>query len=161
DADNHRVQKFDQDGRYFSQFGSSGSEEGQFNTPIGIVIDSFSGNVFVCDNANNRIQKFTANGTFLDQFGGAAGGFGGCHVMTVVFVSDLVHTRIEKWGMDSTATNLVLLSQWGAVGTANGQFTSLGSALAVDASGNVFIPDGIPPYRIQKFTSDGLYVTQW
>lgn len=49
--------------------------------------------------------------------------------------------------------------QWGSPGHGNGQFKSpLG--IAVDSSGNVYVGDS-GNHRIQKFTSDGQYVTEW
>jgi len=54
---NHRVQKFSSLGTYLSQFGTVGSDNGQFIQPEGIAIDN-SGNIYVSDTKNNRIQKF-------------------------------------------------------------------------------------------------------
>ena len=57
DSGNNRIQKFDRDGKYFTQWGSRGNGNGQFNNPSGIAVDSL-GNVYVADSGNNRIQKF-------------------------------------------------------------------------------------------------------
>ncbi len=38
-------------------WGSHGTDNGQFNLPLGIAVDS-SGNVYVADTGNYRIQKF-------------------------------------------------------------------------------------------------------
>jgi hypothetical protein len=50
------------------EWGSRGSDRGEFEIPHSIAIDSL-GNLFVTDSANDRIQKFTSKGTFLMQFG--------------------------------------------------------------------------------------------
>ena len=50
------------------EWGSTGSDKGEFEIPHSIAIDPF-GNLFVTDTANDRIQKFTSNGTFLMQLG--------------------------------------------------------------------------------------------
>ena len=59
---NHRVVKYDRDGRFLKQVGSekTGTEPGQFNTPHGIAVD-LKGNVYVADRGNNRLQVFDNN----------------------------------------------------------------------------------------------------
>jgi DNA-binding beta-propeller fold protein YncE len=39
------------------RFGTTGSGDGQFNSPRGIAVDS-SGNIYVADTGNHRVQKF-------------------------------------------------------------------------------------------------------
>ena len=46
---------------YAAKFGSSGSSNGQFNSPKQIARDS-SGNLYVADFGNDRIQKFNSSG---------------------------------------------------------------------------------------------------
>jgi sugar lactone lactonase YvrE len=59
---NHRVVKYDKNGRFLKQVGSEkpGSEPGQFSTPHGIAVDA-KGNVYVADRANNRMQVLDNN----------------------------------------------------------------------------------------------------
>jgi DNA-binding beta-propeller fold protein YncE len=57
DTGNHRVQKFDKEGNFITQWGGFGVGEGQFNFPYGIAIDA-RGSVFVADSGNHRIQQF-------------------------------------------------------------------------------------------------------
>ena len=42
-------------------FGTNGSDDGQFDRPRGIAVDS-SGDIYVADTENHRIQKFDSNG---------------------------------------------------------------------------------------------------
>jgi hypothetical protein len=59
---NHRVVKYDKNGRFIKQVGSErpGSEPSQFSTPHGLAVDA-QGNVYVADRANNRMQVFDNN----------------------------------------------------------------------------------------------------
>ena len=49
--------------------------------------------------------------------------------------------------------------KWGSYGTGNGQFISP-SGIAVDSSNNVYVVDA-GNNRIQKFTSNGTFITTW
>jgi tripartite motif-containing protein 71 len=51
------------------------------------------------------------------------------------------------------------LAQWGSYGTGNGQFSDAMNP-AVDASGNVYVPD-LNNSRVQKFDRNGNYLLQW
>ena len=64
---NARVAKFDRNGKWIRNWGSRGTEPGQFNVLHGIAIDA-ADNVYVADRDNKRIQVFDANGTFKTQF---------------------------------------------------------------------------------------------
>ncbi len=57
DTGNQRLQKFDREGNFITQWGGFGSNEGQFNFPFGIGVDQ-RGAVFVVDSANSRVQQF-------------------------------------------------------------------------------------------------------
>jgi len=57
DMNNHRVQKFTNDGAFLAKWGGLGSGDGQFRFPTGIAVDA-NLNVFVADQFNSRIQKF-------------------------------------------------------------------------------------------------------
>jgi streptogramin lyase len=57
------VFKFSPDGRYLTQFGSAGDEQGQFRAPSAIAVDN-QGRVYVSD--IKGIQVFDANGRYLN-----------------------------------------------------------------------------------------------
>src|SRR5205085_6029709 len=54
---NNRVAKFDKDGKFIKQWGSTGAENGQFAGVKSLAIDA-QGNVYVADAGNKRIQVF-------------------------------------------------------------------------------------------------------
>lgn len=75
DSKNHRIQKFNLDGDFILEWGSFGTDNGQFNTPIGIDMD-FEGNIFVVDSGNHRIQVFDTLGNYLNSWGSRGSGIG-------------------------------------------------------------------------------------
>jgi hypothetical protein len=70
DPINSRVQRFEPDGDYVSQFGSFGSGNGQFSRPTGVAVDPADGDVLVADRDNHRVQRFSSTGVYQSQFDG-------------------------------------------------------------------------------------------
>ena len=60
DTLNNRVQVFSPGGRFLWNWGSRGSGDGQFNSPVNIAVDA-SGNVYVIDAYNHRVQVFSVD----------------------------------------------------------------------------------------------------
>ena len=79
DSGNDRIQQFSTlDGSFLSEFGTNGTDVGQFNTPKGLVYDS-QGDLYVVDSGNDRIvfdevpatiSVSGSNGVALAQFSG-------------------------------------------------------------------------------------------
>ena len=61
DTGNNRIQKFDDNGKFITKFGSFGSNDGELYQPLGISVDS-ARNVYVVDWGNKRIQVFAPKG---------------------------------------------------------------------------------------------------
>lgn len=66
DSGNNRVQRFSPEGNYLSEFGQFGIENGSFNKPWGIAIDS-QGYIYVSDTMNQKIQKFMPGRVITNQ----------------------------------------------------------------------------------------------
>ncbi len=64
---NSRVAKYDRNGKWVKNWGSTGTDDGQFRVVKGIAIDA-ANNVYVADRDNRRIQVFDTEGTFKTQF---------------------------------------------------------------------------------------------
>ncbi len=64
---NSRVAKYDRNGKWIKNWGSTGTGDGQFRVVHGIQIDA-ANNVYVADRDNRRIQVFDTEGTFKTQF---------------------------------------------------------------------------------------------
>ena len=72
---NNRIVKFNSDGEYLMEWGTTGSEDGEMRVPHALAMDS-QGRLFVADRANSRLQIFSQDGEHLDtwsQFGRPSG----------------------------------------------------------------------------------------
>jgi len=78
DADgNNRIVKFNADGQFIREWGTTGAENGEFRDPHALAMDS-QGRLFVGDRGNSRIQIFDQDGSHLatwTQFGRPSGLF--------------------------------------------------------------------------------------
>lgn len=172
DVGNHRIEKFNNQGKALLAWGSPGSGDGQFgvdfggpNLPLNIAIDS-RGNIYVSDPGNGRVQKFDPAGHFLlkwsslgvgaGQLGSfaSAGGQGGMAVdpFDNVWVIDQGSSRVEKF--DSQGR---FLDFFGSSGAGTGQFATP-NGIAIDRQGNIFVTD---EFRTQKFDKTGHFVSQF
>ena len=64
----NRVAKFNKDGNFVKQWGSTGDGPGQFKGLKAIAVDA-KADVYVADAGNKRIQVFDGEGTFKREFG--------------------------------------------------------------------------------------------
>lgn len=155
------VQKFDFSGTYITQWGTTGSGDGQFNSCALMARDSFD-NIYVADHVNHRIQKFNSSGTYLAQFGTSGTDDGqfdnpmgvGVDSLGNIYISDFNLHRIQKFNSSGT-----FLLKWGSFGSGNGYFNSP-IDIKVDISNNVYIVD-MGNHRVQKFDSSGNYLSQF
>jgi DNA-binding beta-propeller fold protein YncE len=68
DTLNNRVEIFDADGNFVSEFGQIGDGPGRFARPKGIAIDC-DGHIWVVDELQSRVQVFDKDGRLLIYFG--------------------------------------------------------------------------------------------
>jgi len=95
---NARVIKYDASGKFVKQWGSLGTQPGQFAMPHCLAMDS-KGLLYVGDRDNNRIQIFTQDGKLLGQwtqFGRPSGCFIDQH--DVLYVSDSESRNAPGYG---------------------------------------------------------------
>jgi DNA-binding beta-propeller fold protein YncE len=113
DSDNHRIQKFDNNGNYIKSWGHFGTGNDGLSTVYGIELDPKKGHVLVCNRDHPRIQLSTKNGGFIKSWGGYGSGdgeFSSPSGITVdmagdVFVAD--GYRIQKF-----TNNGVFILKW-------------------------------------------------
>jgi uncharacterized protein (TIGR03663 family) len=135
DTWNHRIQKFDRDGKFLLKWGefinlsdpaapNDAARDTKFFGPRGVALDQ-AGNVYVTDTGNRRVVVFDSNGKYLRQMS-----------------SGLSPTRKP----DNYAFN-----QPGEMNEPIG--------ITVDPAGNVYVAD-TNNRRIQKFNAQGTFVSQ-
>jgi hypothetical protein len=134
-----RIQKFDSNGTFIKEWGTTGEANGEFNHPMAIAIDP-SGYVYVADSYNNRIQKFDSNGTFITSWGSL------CNVLDVLDAS----VKVNSSQLSDSASGCIDADGSGPQERGDGQF-QLPVGIAVDSNGNVYVSDFTS--RIQKFRS--------
>jgi len=165
DRQNHRVQKFTEDGEFVLKWGTEGSGDGQFKYPYGIAVDN-EGYVYVADMGNCRVQKFNENGEFMLKWGikgSGDGEFQDVHSIAVdnkgfVYVTDSLYpdvNRVQKF----TSNGEFVLSWGGRKGEAEGEM-HCPCGIAVDSKGYVYVVD-MGNCRIQKFSGNGEFVLKW
>ena len=69
DTMNNRVEIFDPDGNFLSQFGKHGDGPGYLARPKGIAVDC-DGHIWVADSYQDRVQVFNREGQLLTYLGG-------------------------------------------------------------------------------------------
>ena len=123
-------------------------------------------NIYVLNPQESSVYHFSGNGTFLSKWGRPGSGDGEFRYPSgittdgrgYVYVSDYANNEIQKFTSNGT-----FVTKWGSHGLANGEFSSL-MDVAADPSGNVFtveMGEAAGASRIQKFTSNGTFVTKW
>ncbi|ABS56118.1 NHL repeat containing protein [Methanoregula boonei 6A8] len=139
---------------HVTQWGSSGSGNGQFSQPEEVAINT-TGYIYVTDNQNNRIQVFDPSGNYVSQWGSAGSGNGkfegpsGIAVNTTgyVYVTDYGNGRIQAFDPSGA-----YVTQWG------GFYHLIG--VAVNTTGYVYVADS-GNNQIKVFDPSGTSVTLW
>lgn len=160
-------------------WGGPGTEQGRFTNPRNIAIAP-DGSVYVADSGNHRIQKFAPDGQFVTMWGhlcrfyedpgsceapDGAGGFYDPWDVAVdqdgfVYVADTWNHRIQKFTADGQ-----FVTMWGSYAISESGVGDIAKFwgprdITIDEDGLLYVSD-TGNKRIQVFTPDGDYVTQW
>jgi len=140
------------EGKLVRQFGSSGTEPGQFNFPTHVFLDA-SGRIFVSDSLNFRVQVFDPAGQYLFHVGRLGDASGHMAVPKGIGVDSFGHIYL----VDSYFSAMQIFDQRGRFllviggepGDAPGSFRTPGG-LAVDSKNRIYVCDSYNN-RIQVF----------
>ena len=110
DSELSYIQKLKLSGGYLKQIGSSGSGDGQFNTPFGLALDEARSLLYICDYENHRIQvfkddkfdkKFGSKGTSQGYFN-HPGDIALNHYKDQLYITDMDNHRVQIFKTDGS-----------------------------------------------------------
>ena len=169
DYGNNRVRKVDPTGIIATVAGTGAAGFGgdgfaatsaTLHSPIGVCVDA-SGNLYIADNLNNRIRKVNTSGIITTYAGNGSPGSGGDGSPATLaslssparicidgagnlYIPDFANNRVRKVNTSGIITNFAGNGTAGSGGDgtpATAAQLHSPSAVAVDASGNVFITE--------------------
>jgi DNA-binding beta-propeller fold protein YncE len=159
---NNRIVRYDSDGRYLMEFGTTGWARGELRVPHALAMDS-QGRLFVADRANNRVQIFDQNGEFIDawsQFGRPSGVY--IDADDVLYVADS-ESNTGQWrnpgwyrgirigsAIDGFVTAFIPDPNTGAA-----RGTGVAEGVTADDNGNVYGAE-VAQRRLRKYILDPL-----
>jgi predicted membrane-bound mannosyltransferase/DNA-binding beta-propeller fold protein YncE len=157
DTGNKRVAVFTAEGDFVTQFGTTGTDPGQFDEPVGITVDQ-EGLVYVADTWNSRIQIFapdSAGTTFTMLRAWEVSAWAGQSLENKPFIASAQGGRLIV--ADPEGYRVLMFDQEGKLVMGWGDYSAdadgfgLVSGVAVAPDGSVWVSDGANN-RILKFT---------
>ena len=155
DQEKFCVGVFNLSGEFVTEFGSEGSEEGEFKDIQNIEI--FKDRIYVTDTGNHRIQIFDLSGEFVTEFGSEGseeGEFERPFDIEIfkdrIYVTDTGNHRIQIFDLSGE-----FVTEFGSEGSEEGEFDGI-MGIKVEKQ-HIFVVDG-KNHRIQIFDLSGEYI---
>lgn len=153
---NNRIIKFDKNGNYIGEWGTTGDNDGQFRDPHALAMDS-QGRLFVADRGNSRLQIFDQGGKHIatwTQFGRPSGLFIDANDILYSADSESNARRNQGWkrgirigsARDGFVTEFIPDPE----PDQDNSGTSGAEGVAVDAYGNIYGAE-VGPRAIKKY----------
>ena len=154
---NNRIVKYDAQGNYLLEWGTTGTGPGEFDEPHGLAMDS-QGRLFVADRYNNRIQIFDQEGAHLStwtQFSRLSGLFIDSNDVLYAADSESNTRRNPGWrrgiyigdARTGWVHSFIPDPEWG---NQDNSGTSAAEGVAADAFGNVYGAE-VGPRMLRKY----------
>ena len=150
DSGNHRVQKFTSEGKFIATVGCMGSEDGQFNLPLGICFSKKKDRLYVCDQVNYRVQVFSAHLTFKRSFGSEGHSDGLFNFPeniaiddsnTVLYISDYYNNRVQVFTADGQFIRSITHKSSAAISSTSSDKLKHPRAIAMDGGGVLYVSE--------------------
>lgn len=152
-GDSDRIQKFDPDGRFMTQWGGTGRDPEKFVRPQSMIVDGDT--LWVADACNHRIKRFDltqTTPTLIDVWGepgGLPGQYSYPYDITLagdgsLLVCEYGNQRVQRIGPDGKP-----LAIWGGPGFEPGQLYQPWG-LVIDSAQRVHVLDS-NNHRVQRF----------
>ena len=198
DTDNDRIQIINIDGScdkgddeyleddicFVDEFGDTGSDEGEFDSPTALALDTSTDLLFIADSGNDRIQIVDVNGNcsaseeladdvcFVDEFGSSGNDMGefdlpsGLALNTstdYLYIADTNNNRIQIIDVDGNcsssddeylANDICFVEEFGESGNGEGEF-DLPSGLALNDDTDMLYVADTDNNQIQIIDVDG------
>ncbi|MDM5317350.1 peptidyl-alpha-hydroxyglycine alpha-amidating lyase family protein [Fictibacillus sp. b24] len=153
---NHRIVKFDSNGKLEWQVNKLGDKLGEFNLPHGISSDD-EGNIYVADRNNARIQVFDSQGNAIDEWDNVAIGRPfGVEVGKDKKIYVVDGGNYLNGSRDNLTSQIIILNKngdvierFGSWGKEEGQL-KIPHDIAVDEKGNMYVAE-LKNKRLQEF----------
>lgn len=148
-----RIQKFSPDGEYLFEWGSHGSEPGQFLRPAKLEIDEHD-HLWVADACNHRVQVFDATGSkarFVQAWGEQGHDPGQLRYPYDIVLAE-GHVYLAEFGnhrVQKLTRSGDFVASWGANGRHRGQLDQPWG-VARDSTGSFHVLDSYN-HRVQRF----------
>lgn len=162
DAGNRRIQAFASDRTFIRAWGSFGSGSGQFNDPVGLIVDD-EGHILVLDDGRRVIETFDAEGNVITSIPAFPGQPLGATANDIaigpnghLYVSAIGPNQVLELDRDGT-----LIATYGGPESGDGAFGEQPMAMGFDADGRLYVSQG--PTRgdrfgVVVFDLDGTYL---
>ena len=156
DMGNHAITIWDQNGSMINKFGTHGSGNGQFSSPVDIAVTNDE--IYVVEKDNHRVQVLDINGSFLRKWGSSGSGD-----------TQFNQPFSISLDMNGTTVNEVFIADRynykSKVFDANGTFKrTIGTGMISESTGTSFGPDGLlylsscRANKIEVFEANGTHV---